>query len=282
MNRRDVLKAAGILPLAAACSPAVGSQKLPAIFVAHGSPQLLDDSVWVGQLKAWADHLPRPRAILVLSAHWEANPMTLGATTTVPLLHDFSGFPDRYYRVTYPAPGSPELADRVAALVKPTVGEVWDQKQRGLDHGAYVPLVAMYPDASIPVLQASLPSLDPAQLFALGRSLAPLRDEGVLIVGSGFLSHNLFEAEFTAARDVVTQRWAAEFDDWCAGVIGKRDVDALLDYRHRAPGVAMALPTHEHFVPVIAAMGAAADAPVSFPITGWMGGTFTRRSVQLG
>ena len=210
--------------------------------------------------------------------------MTLGATTTIPLFYDFAGFPDRYARVKCPAPGAPELATHVTGLVSPVVGEVWSQEGRGLDHGAYVPLVAMYPDAQIPVLQASLPSLEPAALFALGRALAPLRKDGVLIMGSGFLSHNLYLGHWDAPRDVVKEQWAAEFDHWCAEVISARDVDALLDYMKRAPGVDQALPSHEHFAPVIAALGASIDVAesVAFPITGWMAGTFTRRSVQLG
>jgi len=288
MRRRDFLKAAAAAPIAAACSKPQRRRSdgpMPAIFVAHGSPQLLDDDVWVRQLKTWSDALPTPRAILMLSAHWEAFPITLGATEPVPLLYDFGGFPDRYYRVKYPAPGASGLADEVTALIRSSLAEVWQQRHRGLDHGAYVPLVAMYPDAQVPVLQLSLPSTDPQQLFALGRTLAPLRGENVLIVGSGFLTHNLFDAYFDAPRDVVKESWASEFDHWCAEVLGQRDVDALLDYKRRAPGVELAHPSHEHFAPVITALGAAidqSDAYPTFPITGWMGGTFTRRSVQFG
>lgn len=271
-----------LAPLVAACHRATPAPDvMPAIFLAHGSPLLLDDASWVRELATWAGAMPRPTAILMVSAHWEADPITLGATQTVPLFYDFAGFPDRYSRVQYPAPGSPALADRVAALLAPR--PVWDAPHRGLDHGAYVPLVAMYPRADVPVLQISLPTLEPAELLALGRALAPLRREGVLIIGSGFLTHNLRMGHFDdpAARP---DGWAADFDAWCADVLARRDVDALLDYRARAPGVATALPTHEHFVPVIVAMGASIDRsePVTFPITGWMAGTFTRRSLQLG
>ena len=140
----------------------------------------------------------------------------------------------------------------------------------------------MYPEADVPVLQVSLPSLDPQALFDLGRALAPLRDEGVLIVGSGFLTHNLRAANF--GPSAATPAWATEFDAWAADVLARQDVDALLDYRHRAPGVRLALPTHEHFVPVVAALGAAVDRPdaVTFPITGFAYGSMTRRSVQFG
>jgi len=254
---------------------------MPVIFLAHGSPQLLDDVEWVSELRAWAEALPRPTAVLMLSAHWEARPVALGATATVPLVYDFYGFPRRYYETTYAAPGAPALAARVRTLLaaaKTTVAAT----ERGLDHGAYVPLVAMYPAADVPVLQMSLPSLAAPELFALGRALAPLRDDGVLVVGSGFLTHNLRMLDPTPGA--VTPAWAAEFDAWAADVLARRDVDALLDYRARAPGVALALPTHEHFAPVVAALGAAADqaGPVTFPISGFRGGSLTRRSVQFG
>lgn len=253
---------------------------MPAIFLAHGSPFLLDDREWMAQLAEWARALPRPSAVLMLSAHWERKPVTLGATRAVPLVYDFYGFPEHYYRVQYPAPGAPALAARVAALVGATQPVV--ASDRGLDHGAYVPLLAMYPEADVPVLQVSLPSLEPQALFELGRSLAPLRDEGVLIVGSGFLTHNLRAMDMSP--DAPTPAWASEFDAWAADVLARRDVDALLDYRARAPGVRLALPTHEHFVPVLAAAGSdeRGTGPVAFPITGYNFGSLTKRSVQFG
>jgi 4,5-DOPA dioxygenase extradiol len=256
--------------------------KTPTIFVAHGAPPLLDDPRWMAELKAWADALPVPKAVLMLSAHWEERPITLAATTTVPLVYDFYGFPKRYYEQRYPAPGAPELAWRIHKTLGPVMPVV-DDPSRGLDHGAYVPLVAMYPQADVPTLQASLPSMEPTELFALGRRLAPLRDEGVLIVGSGFLTHNLRAIDFSP--DSQTPAWAAEFDAWAKDALGRKDVDAMLDYRRRAPGVRLALPTPEHFVPVLVALGAAADDPadaVKFPIEGFWGGSATRRSVQFG
>ncbi|OLE67449.1 MAG: dioxygenase [Acidobacteria bacterium 13_1_20CM_2_68_7] len=254
---------------------------MPAIFLAHGSPLLLDDTGWVAELNQWAQALPRPRSILMLSAHWERRPVTLAATRTVPLVHDFFGFPAKYYDVTYPAPGAPALAARVRQLLGPSQ-PVADAPHRGLDHGAYVPLVAMYPEADVPVLQVSLPGLEAPALLALGRALAPLRREGVLIVGSGFLTHNLRAVDW--GQEPVTPTWAREFDAWAAEVLARGDVDALIDYRRRAPGVGQALPTHEHFVPLIAAAGASLDpsGPVTFPITGFSMGSLTRRSVQFG
>jgi 4,5-DOPA dioxygenase extradiol len=258
----------------------VSGGRMPAIFLAHGSPFLLDDAEWVQQLGRWAAEMPRPTSILMLSAHWERKPITLGATRTVPLVYDFYGFPERYYQVRYAAPGAPGLARRVRELLGAT--QPIAESERGLDHGAYVPLIAMYPDAGVPVLQVSLPTLEPAALLDLGRALAPLRQEGVLIVGSGFITHNLRAMDMRPGAPIPS--WAQEFDAWAADVLARQDADALVDYRSRAPGVRQALPTHEHFVPAVAALGTAADAPgtVRFPITGFTYGAFTKRSVQFG
>jgi len=255
------------------------STSMPSIFLAHGAPPLLDDAVWMAELKRWADAMPRPKAILMISAHWERRPVTLGATTPVPLIYDFYGFPERYYATKYPAPGAPALAARVKELLR---GQpVADAPDRGLDHGAYVPLIAMYPGADVPVLQMSIPTMDPKELVALGRVLAPLREEGVLIVGSGFIVHNL-RAMRPGSSTIPS--WASEFDAWAGQALEKRDVDALVEYRHIAPGVDMALPTHEHFVPVLVALGASIDRSerVSFPIMGNWFGAFTKRSVEFG
>jgi 4,5-DOPA dioxygenase extradiol len=254
--------------------------RMPAIFAAHGAPILLDDSVWVGELAAWAAALPRPKSILMVSAHWEQRPTTLGATRTVPLVYDFSGFPERYYATRYTAPGAPGLADRVRELLRRNDIASAEDPGRGLDHGAYVPLVAMYPAADVPVLQISMPRLAAAELFELGRALAPLRDEGVLLFGSGFLTHNMRYA----FRPGIPQ-WAREFDDWVAGALSRFDAEALIDFQRRAPAVREALPTWEHYAPVLVAAGAASDERprTSFPITGfWMAGAFTKRSVQFG
>jgi 4,5-DOPA dioxygenase extradiol len=253
---------------------------MPAIFAAHGAPVLLDDPVWMGELAAWAHAMPKPKSILVISAHWEARPATLGATRPVPLVYDFYGFPERYYQTRYAAPGAPELAARVRELLHAKGLEVNDDPSRGLDHGAYVPLVAMYPDADVPVLQVSMPGLDARKLFELGRVLAPLRAEGVLIFGSGFLTHNMRYAFRPGVPD-----WAREFDGWAEGALARLDVDALIDFQERAPRARLALPTWEHYAPLLVAVGAAADsgAQTSFPITGWwMDGAFTKRSAQFG
>lgn len=254
--------------------------RMPAIFAAHGAPILLDDAQWMGELASWARAIPRPSSVLVISAHWEARPTTLGATKPVPLVYDFYGFPERYYQTKYPSPGAPALATRVRELLGQKGIPVTDDPERGLDHGAYVPLVAMYPRADVPVLQLSMPGKDERELFTLGRALAPLREEGVLIFGSGFLTHNM---RF-AFRPGIPE-WASQFDAWAKDALERFDVDALIDFRSRAPGAQMALPTWEHYAPLLVALGAAAEEPprTTFPITGWwMGGAFTKRSVQFG
>lgn len=283
-TRRDVL---GVIAAAAgvAALPGCNSKEstmttptLPVLFQAHGAPPLLDDDGWIAELAAWAKALPRPQAIVVISAHWEERPISIGAVEPLPLIYDFYGFPEKFYRLQYPSPGAPALAQRIRGLLTNAKIAYTDEPGRGLDHGTYIPLMCMYPEANIPVLQISLPSENPVELYAMGKALAPLRNEGVLIIGSGFLTHNL-----RAMRLRETPSWASDFDLWSADVLTRRDVDSLLDYRARAPGVHESLPTHEHFVPVIVAAGAAGDSAVTFPITGfWWNGPMTRRSVQFG
>ena len=253
--------------------------RMPALFLSHGAPPLVDDARWVAQLRQLAAGLPRPRAILMASAHWESAPLMLGATETVPLVYDFGGFADRYYRVHYPAPGAPEKADRVAGLMPDS--EPVARSARGLDHGAYVPLTVMYPEADIPVLQMSLPTLEPDRLLALGRRLAPLRDEGVLVVGSGFTTHGLpFLRDWRPEASVPG--WSREFDAWAAETLARGAVDELADFRSRAPGMPYAHPTIEHFAPMFLTLGAADDperAPEQLIDGFWMG--LAKRSLQV-
>lgn len=250
------------------------AERMPAVFISHGAPPLVDDARWVAQLRRLADGLPRPTAILVASAHWEAAPTMLGATEPVPLVHDFFGFPRRYYDVTYPAPGAPGLADQVAALLPDDEHVV--RTDRGLDHGAYVPLTVMYPDADVPVLQLSLPTLEPDRLLALGARLRPLRDQGVLIVGSGFTTHGLryLTREHWRSPAAPPPGWSVEFDAWAREALAAGDVDTLAGFRDRAPGMPFAHPTIEHFAPMFITLGASGDpeAPPTQPIDGfWMG-----------
>jgi len=253
----------------------------PALYIGHGAPPLLDDALWTAQLAAWAKELPRPRSVLIVSAHWESAPLTLGATETgVPLTYDFYGFPQRFYEMTYPSPGAPDLAARVEALM-PDTESVAHRPGYGLDHGAYVPLMVMYPEADVPVLQMSMPTLDPERLFELGRRLRPLRDEGVLIVGSGFLTHGLpFLRDWRS--DAEPPGWSKDFDEWAREALGRGDVDELLGFRQRAPGMPYAHPTVEHFAPLFVTLGAASD-PESAPdteIEGYFMG-LAKRSFQV-
>ncbi|TDT96009.1 4,5-DOPA dioxygenase extradiol [Streptomyces sp. 846.5] len=253
--------------------------RMPALYLSHGAPPLADDPLWPGQLAAWSAELPRPTAILMVSAHWEEAPLALGATNTVPLVYDFWGFPQHYYEVTYAAPGAPALAESVRKLLRAPGMPVQDIPNRGLDHGAYVPLVEMFPGADVPVLQVSMPTLDPKQLLEIGRRLAPLRDEGVLIVGSGFFTHNLR----ALSQDGRVTSVMAEFDDWGHRALEAQDLDALLDFERKAPAGRLAHPRTEHFAPLFVTLGAAHEELGSqrSVIDGfWMG--LAKRSVQFG
>ncbi|WP_018684285.1 dioxygenase family protein [Actinokineospora enzanensis] len=232
----------------------------PVLYLSHGAPPLADDALWTGQLANWSADLAKPTAILIVSAHWEDAPLTLGATETVPLTYDFWGFPERYYRVRYPAPGAPELAEKVRKLLRAHDTPVAHDPERGLDHGAYVPLVEMFPAADVPVLQISMPTLDPARLVELGRRLAPLRDEGVLIIGSGFFTHNLSDVSMSRDPGHEPPGWSSEFDDWGDRAIATHDLDALIDFQRKAPAARLAHPRTEHFAPLFVSLGASVDS----------------------
>ena len=262
--------------------PTPSTAPMPVGFVAHGAPTLALDAARGADFRRWGEALPTPRAILVLSAHWLAAPLRLGQTAGGRIVHDFRGFPRPLYELGYDAPGAPELARRVEGLLE---GEWALQRDDGrpMDHGVWVPLLHMRPAADVPVLQLSMPQRWPREkLVALGRALRPLRDEGVLLLGSGNLTHNLRRVDF-ADRGEAPPSWASELDAWASEAIRARDVDALVDAEARAPAFATNHPTDEHYRPLLVAMGASdeGDAP-SFPVTGWEYGSLTRRSVQLG
>ena len=257
------------------------TDRLPAVFLAHGSPFLLDDAEWMAQLGRWAGAMPRPRAVLMLSAHWEQKPVTISATRPVPLVYDFYGFPAKYYQVTYPAPAAPQLAQRVRELLGPRASRSSSPTADSIT----APTCRWSRCTPRPTCRCSRYrcrtwSRPPCSTWD-GRSRRCAR-EGVLIVGSGFLTHNLRAMDMSP--EAATPSWASDFDGWAAEVLARQDMDTLIDYRRRAPGVRMALPTHEHFVPVIAAAGSAVDepGPVTFPITGYNFGSLTKRSVQFG
>jgi len=252
---------------------------MPALYIGHGAPPLLDDRLWSSQLADLSAKLPRPKAVLIVSAHWESAPVMLSAEGA-PLVYDFGGFAEKYYRMTYQTPPAAALAQRVAAMM-PADEPVHQHASRGLDHGAWVPLKIMYPDADIPVLQMSLPTQDPARLLRLGERLRPLRDEGVLIIGSGFLTHGLpFLTEFRI--DAEAPGWSTDFDSWAGEALARGDVDALASYKAQAPGMPYAHPTVEHYTPLFVTLGASTDPeqPGEQLFEGfWMG--LSKRSLQV-
>ncbi|WP_462417572.1 dioxygenase family protein [Kytococcus sp. Marseille-QA3725] len=227
---------------------------MPVLYLSHGAPPLADDATWTRELADWSGRLERPKNILMVSAHWENDPITVSSTTGAGLTYDFWGFPQKYYEVTYDSPAAPELAASVSRALG-DLGPVHQDQSRGLDHGAYVPLVEMYPEADVPVLQVSLPTLDPTGLFTMGQRLAGLREEGTLIVGSGFTTHNLrwFHPESTSTPPAASR----EFDQWAAETVAAGDVDALLDWERKAPAAVEAHPRSEHWAPLFVSLGAA-------------------------
>jgi 4,5-DOPA dioxygenase extradiol len=238
---------------------------MPALYLSHGAPPVFDDELWMSQLFAWSQALPKPTAVLIVSAHWESAPLSLSAAAAgTPLVYDFGGFARRYYEMTYATPDASALAARVAALM-PDTEPVHEHASRGLDHGAWVPLKVMYPYADVPVLQLSMPTHDPDRLLDLGRRLRPLRDEGVLVIGSGYMTHGLPFLTADMVEHNAVPGWSSDFDAWGADALSRGDVDTLADFR-RAPGMPYAHPTVEHFTPMFITLGAATDASAA-PLT---------------
>lgn len=235
--------------------------KLPALFLGHGSPMLLIDPKQPSHVfRDLGRALPRPEKILVLSAHWTTKAPTVGNASRPETIHDFGGFPKDLYAMTYPCPGDPGFAAGVAERLARS-GMPAEAAPRGLDHGAWIPLALMYPEADIPVVQLSVqPALGPAHHWAMGEILGPLRHDGVLVIGSGTLVHNLYEIDPGAAAGKAMD-WASDFSKWLSGKIVAFDRESLEDYRRRAPHAERAHPTDEHLLPLFAAMGAASPAP---------------------
>ena len=248
-------------------------ERMPALYIGHGAPPLLDDPVWSGQLASLANGLAKPKAVLIVSAHWESAPLVISSTEPgTGLVYDFGGFDPKYYQLQYQTPDAAPLAHLVRSVLSDTQTVAQDQR-RGLDHGAYIPLMAMYPEADIPVLQMSIPTHNPEALFSLGQRLAPLRDHGVLIVGSGFLTHGLpYLREFRI--EATPPSWSVEFDAWAQEALARNDVDTLMNFKELAPGMPYAHPTVEHLSPLFVTLGAATDANLApdVVIDGyWMG-----------
>jgi 4,5-DOPA dioxygenase extradiol len=240
------------------------STSLPAgLFVPHGAPTFaLRPGAAGAALAALGRRLARPRALVVVSAHWTTAEPTVGFATTLATIHDFYGFPRELYELRYPATGCPEASAEVLAALAAAGIVARRDDTRGLDHGAWVPLRTMYPDADVPVVGLSLPARGgAAQAYALGRALAPLAARGLMVLGSGNLTHNL--ADYGAAlRGGGTPAYVREFADWMWDRLAAGDVAALLDWPH-APSASRAHPTDEHLLPFHVALGAAGERPVA-------------------
>ena len=230
---------------------------LPSLFISHGSPMLaLEPGSSGPALAALAASLPRPRAILLVSAHWETSDLRLSAASEPGMIHDFYGFPPALYAVQYPASGDPQFARDVQQRLQAAGLPVTLDEQRPLDHGAWVPLSLMYPQADIPVVQLSLPShAGTALQLKIGELLAELRQQDVLLIGSGSITHNLRELNWHA-RGNQGSAWASEFRDWMVQHLQQRDLPALLEYRNHAPWAVRAHPSDEHLLPLYFALGA--------------------------
>jgi 4,5-DOPA dioxygenase extradiol len=230
----------------------------PALFVAHGAPSLaLDDDVYTRALGAYGARLAASAAVVVVSAHWEAPaPVRVNAEARPATVHDFGGFPEELYRLTYPAPGAPDLANEIASTLAGAGISATLERARGWDHGLWVPLRLMLPRASIPVVEVSLPvPRTPRSLAAIGAALAPLRDRGCVLLGTGGIVHNLARVRLDA-KDGPVAPWAAAFDAWVRDRLQGLEVDSLLDYREGAPHASLAAPTPEHLDPLFVVLGA--------------------------
>lgn len=241
--------------------------RLPTLFLSHGSPMhAIEPGVAGRAWQALGTTLPRPQALLMVSAHWETVVPMLTGSAAPETIHDFGGFPKALYAIRYPAPGAPEVAARAVALLKANGIAAGIDGCRGIDHGAWVPLLRMYPGADVPVVQLSVQTeLGAAHHLRVGRALEPLTGEGVLVVASGHATHNL--------RDWMANRqggaplpYARDFATWLHAALVAHDTDALVGYRERAPGAVRSHPTEEHFLPLFVAIGAAGEGAVPEPL----------------
>ncbi|HET6203232.1 MAG TPA: class III extradiol ring-cleavage dioxygenase [Planctomycetota bacterium] len=231
--------------------------QLPAVFISHGSPMvLLDDDAYTRAIRRLGEAIPSPAAVLVVSAHWQRPlPIRVTGHPRPPLIYDFGGFPDELYEVSYPCPGSPELAAEIVSLLERGGFPAGTDASRGLDHGAWVPLRFAYPTAEVAVVEVSLPAGEsPADLLRVGQALAPLRERGALLVGSGGIVHNLRRVAFDR-KDAEVDPWARAFDDWVRDRLRAGDLESLISYRELAPHADLAVPTTEHFDPLFVVLG---------------------------
>ena len=250
----------------------------PAIFIGHGSPMnIVADNSYTRDLETLGTALAKPRAVLVVSAHWTTHGFSVGSDETNVTIHDFWGFPNELYERRYPAPGAPDVAQRVVELTSGVV----QPAERGLDHAAWAPLIRVWPSADVPVLELSIDLTEPAaDHYALGRLLAPLRDEGVLVMGSGNIVHNLRAIDWD--EGAAPFDWAVEFDAFVAGAVAGRRHQDLVDYL-RHPLGAMAAPTPDHYLPLLYVLAAQAQGEdVTTLHAGIQHGSVSMRCLQVG
>lgn len=238
------------------------TQTQPALFVPHGAPTFaLRPGAAGAALVRLAKSLALPRAIVIVSAHWDTAVPTVGLADRPETVHDFWGFPDELYTLRYPATGCREAANEVLAAIRTAGLPVREDASHGLDHGAWVPLRLMFPDADVPVIPLSIQSGGgPQQAYALGRALAPLAAKGFLVIASGNVTHNLGDYQVAARSNGQTPAYVRQFTDWLAMHLQDRDISALLDYRRQAPGAVQAHPSDEHLLPLFVAFGAGGDS----------------------
>jgi 4,5-DOPA dioxygenase extradiol len=255
---------------------------LPAIFFGHGNPMnAVSDNIYTAGWRKIGEQTPRPKAILSISAHWFVPGTGVTISTAPKTIHDFGGFPRELYQVQYPAPGDPELARRVAEILKPLT--VTPDTSWGLDHGTWSVLKHVYPDADVPVVQLSIDETQPASFhFEIGRRLAPLRAEGVLIVGSGNLVHNL-HAYAWGRHMPDPYDWAIRFEQEAKEMMVAGEYEPLIDYEKLGPEAKLSIPTPDHYLPLLYVIGARqAGEAISFPVEGVDGGSISMLTVQVG
>ena len=240
----------------------------PSLFISHGSPMFALEPGQLGpNLRAIGQALRGITAVLVVSPHWQTRGVRVGTSAAPETIHDFGGFPAPLYQLQYPAPGAPTPAQDAARLLEQAGFAVTLDERRGLDHGAWVPLRYLFPQADMPVFQVSLPQdIDAAGALRLGQALASLRERGVLVVGSGSLTHNLYEFR----QHIRDPEYAQHFADWVRDAVAARDVAALVDYRRRAPHAERAHPTEEHYLPLLVAAGASSGTDATRLVEGGM------------
>ena len=241
----------------------------PVFFISHGAPTFaLEPGLLGPQLQKLGARLTDAKAVLVVSPHWQTRDVKVTTTQTPETVHDFGGFPAELYTLQYPAPGQPALANAAAQMLTDAGFATGLDAQRGLDHGAWVPLYHMLPKADVPVFQVSMPaSLTTAQAVDMGRALAPLRAQGVVIVASGSMTHNLYEIQ---QPDAQPEAYAQDFAAWVRTAVQAHAVKPLINYRSEAPHAARAHPTQEHFLPLLVALGAQQDGDTVQVLDGGM------------